>query len=468
MSDTDILTTLYRACNPLAPATQEFYVDCSDVRGRNAFTKQFCKDLGMANTKLKRLFSGHIGSGKSSELQHLRQKLSEHALVTPRKRYFPVLMDATEYLNEADVAVTDILLAIVAEIGDAFRTELQIDLTDTYFKKRWDEVKSFFLSDVELSEGEISLPNAKAKIKLLRTDPELRKKVRAKLQEHTASLLDEINLIITEARLKLRQISTESELTPYEDVVLILDNFEKMSRLSGHADGLPSQRALFIDNAPQFLKLDVHLVLTVPLPLARSEGQLASVYGKPPFVLPMIKAEERDAHKRYDPGHRRMSEIVQRRADGVPLEEIFDIDALDFLITYCGGDVRGLMSYVQQAATEVEKTPIDLSAAHRALGQTIGYKAAAITPAQWEKLAQLERSPNQQIDNSDADYRKMLQDVNIVEYLNGVDDASPFEHGELWYAVHPIIREASSFKLALAALDAEKAQQAATPSSKND
>ena len=467
MSDTDILTSLYRACNPLAPATPEYYVDCSDVRGSNAFTKQFCKDLGMADTKLKRLFSGHIGSGKSSELQHLRHKLSEHASVTPRMRYFPVLMDATEYLNESDVAVTDILLAIVAEIGDAFRTELQIDLTDTYFKKRWDEVKGFFLSDVELSEGEISLPNAKAKIKLLRTDPELRKKVRAKLQEHTASLLDEINLIIAEARLKLRQISTESELTPYEDIVLILDNFEKMSRLSGHADGLPSQQALFIDNAPQFLKLDVHLVLTVPLTLARSEGQLASVYGKPPFVLPMIKAEERESHKRYQPGHDRMRDIMQCRAGKTPLNSVFNPDALDFLITYCGGDIRGLMAYAQQAATEVDQPPIDLNAAHRALGQTIAYKTAAIRPVQWQKMAELERSPNQQIDNEDEDYRKMLQDVNIVEYLNGVENASPFDHGECWYAVHPIIREASSFKLALAEFDAKKSPQAAAPATKS-
>ena len=464
MPDTDILTTLYRACNPLAPATREFYVDCSEVRGSNAFTKQFCKDLSMADTKLKRLFSGHIGSGKSSELQHLREALSQRASAAPHKRYFPVLMDATEYLNESDVAVTDILLAIVAEIGNSFRAELKIDLKDTYFKKRWDELKTLFLSDIELNEIEVSFwSNLKMKFKRMRTDPELRTKVREKLQEQTASLLDEINLIIAAARLELRKHSTASEITPYEDMVLILDNFEKMNHLANHAEGAPSHKALFIDNAPQFLKLDVHLVLTVPLTLARSEGQLGSVYGKPPFVLPMIKAEEREAHKRYQPGHDRMRDIVQCRAGKTPLDSVFNPDALDFLITYCGGDIRGLMTYAQQAATEVDQPPIDLSAAHRALRQTIAYKTAAIRPVQWQKMAELERSPNQQIDNEDDDYRKMLQDVNIVEYLNGVDNASPFDHGECWYAVHPIIRQASSFKIALADLDAKKAQQVAAP-----
>ena len=180
----------------------------------------------------------------------------------------------------------------------------------------------------------------------------------------------------------------------------------------------------------------------------------------------MVKAEEREAHKRYEPGHQRMRDIVECRAGGARLDTVFNADALDFLITYCGGDIRGLMSSAQQAATEVDQPPIDLSAAHRALSQTIGYKAAAITPEQWRKMALLERSPNQQIDNNDSDYRKLLQDVNIVEYLNGVEDALPFSHAEYWYAVHPMIRELSSFKLALAALDAEKAPSPAVPTSK--
>ena len=128
----------------------------------------------------------------------------------------------------------------------------------------------------------------------------------------------------------------------------------------------------------------------------------------------------------------------------------------------------GILSHPIVTHREVEQPPIDLSAAHRALSQTIGYKAAAITPDQWRKMAELERSPIQQIDNNDPDYRKMLQDVNIVEYLNGADDDSLFSHAEYWYAVHPIIRQASSFKLALEVLDAEKARQAATPSPKNE
>jgi hypothetical protein len=44
----------------------------------------------------------------------------------------------------------------------------------------------------------------------------------------------------------------------------------------------------------------------------------------------------------------------------------------------------------------------------------------------------------------------MLEQVSVMEYLNGGDD-DVFASAEPWYAVNPIVRELSQFKLALAA-----------------
>ena len=464
---TDILTTLYRACEPLEPATPEFYVDCSDVRGSNAFTKQFCKDLSKATAKMKRLFSGHIGSGKSSELQHLRQTLESPMQDAEHKRFFPIFTDAIEYLNESDVAMTDILLAIVAEIGHAFREELGIELKDTYIKKRWNEVKDFFLSDAETSEGEVALPGLKLKIKQMRTDPELRKKVREQLREQTASLLQEINLVIGEARLQLKNHSTEAGTTPYEDIVLILDNFEKMTQLTGKPEGMDSFKALYIDNAPQFLKLDVHLVLTAPLTLVRSEAQLNSVYGKPPFVLPMIKVETRGTHEKYEKGQQKLREVLTKRTGGAALETIFEPEALEWLLTYCGGDLRELMSYVQSATSEANSLPISMTVMFQGVSQAISNLAASVPAPFWRKMAELELSTNQQIDNNDADYRRMLQQPYIFEYRNGVEKSTPYEAAAPWYAVHPILRELSSFKNAVKQLQEERAREEAAKGPKS-
>ena len=76
MSDA-ILTRIYNAYDPLSPADDAQYQDCSEARGGGVFVQDFLKQLSRANKPMCSLFTGHIGSGKSSELAHLDLKLSE-------------------------------------------------------------------------------------------------------------------------------------------------------------------------------------------------------------------------------------------------------------------------------------------------------------------------------------------------------------------------------------------------------
>lgn len=120
----DLRAQLFNACDPLVPATVEYYVDCSAERGNDALAKEVLNKLGMTTSPLRFLFSGHIGSGKSSELEHLRNCLENPD--TKGKRFFPILLDAGDYLNEYNVTPTDILLAIVAEVASTFKEKLGI------------------------------------------------------------------------------------------------------------------------------------------------------------------------------------------------------------------------------------------------------------------------------------------------------------------------------------------------------
>jgi len=462
----DVLTRLYQACDPLEPATSEYYVDCSAVRGNNAFTRRFLDDLNRTQAGHFRhcLFSGHLGSGKSSELEHLRQTLETCPPNADGKRYFPIYLDAGEYLDDYDVTPTDIFLAIVAEVAATFRDRLGIELKDTYFAKRLEEIKKFFLSDVELKEGELSLAAAKIKIQRLQKAPEARQKVRETLLPKMTSLLNEINTVFAEARLKIRQRKYGSNEAPYTEIVIILDNLEKIQRFDGRKEGEESQRELFIEKAPQLLGLEAHVVYTVPLPLIRLEGKkLETVYGTAPFVLPMIKVEERKTHAPYEQGKQRLRRILEKRAGTDALNTLFEEDALDWLLTYCGGDIRDLMNFVRRAINEVESPPITLKAAQRSLAPTIGLLSTSLSPTRWIKLAMLERDAEQQIDNSDSDYRAMLEQVCILEYINGGVEADPFNLDAPWYAVHPIVRQLNQFKHALADVDAKAADANIAP-----
>lgn len=115
----DVLKQVYNACNPNEPATAEYYIDCAEARGSGALTQEFQRRLRRLanNQQLRCLFSGHIGCGKSSELADLQRDLANPQPEAGYARYFPVLLDVSDYLDDYDTAPTDILLAIVAELA---------------------------------------------------------------------------------------------------------------------------------------------------------------------------------------------------------------------------------------------------------------------------------------------------------------------------------------------------------------
>lgn len=251
MSDPDALRQIYNACDPNEPATAQYYLDCGEARGESALAQVFLRHLQLADDYCCFLFSGHIGCGKSSELEHVRQAISHYSPPASGRRYFPLLLNVSDYLDDYDVAVSDILLAIVTELAATLRDELGIELKDNYFQKRVNEAWQSLLSDVEVNEGEISLPGGKAKVQRLKKDPAARQQVRERLMPHLSTMLDEINLVFSEARLAVKQKSVPAGEEPYSDVVLMLDNLERIQKLTGMSEGLSSQRELFLERYTQ-------------------------------------------------------------------------------------------------------------------------------------------------------------------------------------------------------------------------
>jgi hypothetical protein len=447
----DVLKQIYNACDPYKPATDEYYQDCSEARGSNALTHEFQRRLALANDYLCFLFTGHIGCGKSSELEQLR-----HALERPTPtgaRYFPILLNVDDYIEERDVDTTDLLLAVVTELADTLREKVGVKLEDSYFVKRLNEITEFFLSDVEIKEGELPLWGAKVKIQRLKRDPDARKKVREKLEPKMPTMLAEVNTVFEEARRALRNLDVERGEPPYHDFILILDNLEKVHRFTGKAEGLESQRELFLERASQLTAMKAHVVYTVPLPLARHDGpQLGQCYDGEPFVLPMIKVTERGTRRRCQPGIDCLRTLLQKRLGDLALNEVFQPDALDFLLTCSGGHVRSLMLFVQHACVYATNVPIPLAAAHRAIRQTVRAYSTAIHEHHWEKLARLDLSPDQMVLGGDDDYLNMLENLSVLEYINGGEGEDPFAPAEPWYAVNPIVRELRKFKAAVSGL----------------
>ncbi len=77
-------------------------------------------------------------------------------------------------------------------------------------------------------------------------------------------LLNEVNLVLTNARALLRKQGI------YFDIVLVVDNLEKVRKAMGKDDLRESYQALFLDKAPEFNGVQAHAIYTFPLELLRS------------------------------------------------------------------------------------------------------------------------------------------------------------------------------------------------------
>ncbi len=434
---------IYNACNPYKPAASECYFDCSKARGSHVLVQEFQRRLALIEDShfIRFLFTGHIGCGKSSDLGQLCHTLANPT--TPSEKiYFPILLNANDYIDDYDTDITDIMLAIVTELAATLRDKLKIELQDNYFTQKLNEIKSFFLSQVDFQKIQLTLPGAKADIQRLKKDPDVRKKVRNSLNPKISTILQEINILFSQARMEIQKVKPE-----IHDFVLILDNLEKIIGFAEREEGLASQRELFIERAPQLTGLEAHVIYTVPLRLVRADGpQLGQRYGDNPFVLPMVKVIRRGTQEPFHTGHHCMRELLQKHlGNELLLTHAFETEAIDFLLTYSGGHIRNLMVFIQNACTYADNIPISLKAAQLAIQQTVRTYSTSIPTTHWKKLAVLDNSEDQMIPSEDEDYMAMLDNLSVLEYING-DNEDVFTVAEPWYAVNPIVRQLRKFK----------------------
>lgn len=442
---------LYRKFDPFSPPTPEQYVEFAAVRGSHRLLDKIITRLDNSpEDYLLFPFSGHIGSGKSTELHHLTRIVRER---TDGPRYFPIYLDTEDYLNLWDVSLTEVMLVVVAEVAEQFRSQLDIELKDGYIRSRIDEVRRLLFSEVELQSLDVEVASLKFGLSRLREEDQARQQVRKVIEGHKSTFIQEVNALFDEARKKLQQGQE------YTDFLLIIDSLEKTKRLSSKAEGPVALKDLFITQVPQLLRdLRANAVLTIPLKLVRSHGpSLANEYGVDAMVVPMVKVFHRESRqKKHEEGRECLKEVLLKRLelkDG--LDDWITPEAVDFLITYCGGHVRALVRFVRECASNVKQLPVSLHDAKISLRQTVETLHTAISREGWKKLAELEVSEDRAINPEDADFQNFLEQVIVMEYINGdTENGDPLFDWAPWYAPDPLVVELRPFKSALAQLNA--------------
>lgn len=426
------LQRFYQACHPgplvLGNAEdRKYYIDFSSVRGGNIIG-----ELGRTITRLSpdkptcQLFTGHIGCGKSTELQKLKAELELQG-------FHAVYFESSQALEMADVDVTDILLAIARQVTESLET-VQIKLKPGYLANLVTDIAELLQTPLELS-GEFSLGIAKIAAKT-KDSPKLRSQLRQYLEPRTNGILEAINKeIFAPATERLKQQGKKG-------LVVIIDNLDRLDN-SVKPTGSRQPEYLFVDRGDQLNQLHCHVVYTIPLFLIFSNalGRLTNRFGRDPKVLPMVPVQLRQGGECKE-GMALLQQMVLARAfpDVHPVQrmdlipQVFDnLETLERLCRVSGGHARNLLTLLSRCL-ERDDPPLSRDCVEGVIRHRRNELTLAITEDEWEWL----REVAQQKDlRGEEKYQTLVRDMFVFEYRD-LDGS--------WFNINPILAEAKEFQ----------------------
>jgi hypothetical protein len=442
-SELDVAYSHFNPQIPVSPSSP-YYVNCDEVRGEQGeyVAEKMTAELSMVEGDVVHfLFTGHVGSGKSSELRKVKEILEN------QYNYQVVYFDAADELDLYDVHHTDLLLAIASQLfADK---QIEIDAKTLENVQNWFKEITKTTTDIKESGAEIEagvkmgggfpwlgelFANFKANI---RRNKEQRAEIREQFKPKVSDLLIRVNRLIDAARKDVQHKGKQ-------DLVLIIDNLEKMSPNLVKEENKEADVSLFVDYGNLLLGLDCHLICTVPirllyLPLG---SKLFDDFSKV-FTLPVIKIKKYCSTTPSENGVRKFMDIANLRLQGLKSLEnlaLFNQDEtlLANVIQFCGGNVKTFIRLMRQMIFQCkveQKFPLDKAMIDKVFRQEMRDYDRMISNDRIRRLVQVAYTHQIDITEKSPD-SEMLQLGWILVYANTKE----------WSDVEPVIRCLDRFK----------------------
>ncbi|MGH1396594.1 MAG: P-loop NTPase fold protein [Trichormus sp.] len=426
------LSRFYKACNPSytlnmgVTLDRQYYIDFADVRG--------CKIVEELQRTISRispdeptcqLFTGHIGCGKSTELQRLKAELELAG-------FHVVYFESSQDLDMADIDISDILLSVARQVSVSLEA-IGLKQKPGYFTNLFREIGDFLQTPIELSgEAEFSLGIAKITART-KDSTQLRNQLRQYLEPRTNSILQAINEEILDKAIE------QLKLRGQKGLVVIVDNLDRVD-MRPMASGRTQPEYLFIDRGEQLRRLKCHVVYTIPLALIFSNEYEALKNrlggGIAPKVLPMVLVRQRDGSD-YEPGMLLLRQLVLARAfPEFPsgereqfITQLFDSpETLDRLCRVSGGHIRNLLGLLY-SCLQRQDPPFSRDCLEAVIKDYRDDLLLAIDECQWELLFEVVQ---QQSVKGESDYQSLLRSMYLFEYRD--------PRGR-WFGISPALAE---------------------------
>jgi len=402
------LTEAYRLLEPDRPLEGEwlrhFYADRPDGASLTPLMDELLLDPSPDD---KTLFTGHRGSGKTTELARLEERL--------RPTHTVVRFSVESLLNLGDVNYADLLVVLGLQVFQAAR-QSGIGLDE----KRLHDLLFWYTTHVfEQGErgglesevgGELNALIARFSIKLTTDAPYRRETVRAQAQANLSDLLERLNALLDDLQGKSGRRT-----------MVIVDGLDKMYDLN-------QVRDLFCQGANALIEPRCRTVYTVPLAIYHTDHfQQVRMSFTRTFALPNMKTAERDGSPCQE-GREALREVLDCRL----MPGLLAPEAADRLVDLCGGLLKELIALARNAVLRARRVlgepgpaqPDDVEYAARQVRNT--YRAS-LTDEQYCELWRLYRGGpfiNSQV------ARDLLHNLSLLEY----------DGGDAWWGIHPIVR----------------------------
>lgn len=422
---------------PITP-DHPFYTDFSDVRGDfedkmiyktlNVHPKTF-KYNRSANigNKVTLFLAGMRGSGKTSELAKIAQKLNN------KECFLCITCNLDEGLDLNDMEYMDILIFQLERLFEEVEKH-QIALDEgivnalyAWFDERVKEVNKVikkeggFELDVKAETPTIfSFLGIAARLKAnLAGSKENAEKIRTTFKNNFTTFSLKFNEFVEHVNYVIRKEGVAQEL------LFIVDGLEKVATRD-------IRKKLIIDEANRIKQIKVNTIFTLPIELIPECQRLLSFSQVVSF--PFVKIKERDGSI-VEEALQRFQDFVYKRIDAA----LFDSpETVKQAILYGGGSPRELLRVLEFAAlfADEDSNTIYLKDLEKGVQKLAAQTAQYVSKKDLTKLKELKEANDNNMPLAfDEEWQDLLEKLIVLEYNDGT-----------FKRVNPIVEASALYK----------------------
>lgn len=366
------------------------------------------KEYLQGEDSVKLLFTGHSGSGKSSELSKLVSEIGEG--------YITLRYSAKRRLSLTDLSYLDLVVMIAIELVEFTKNkgyEIPDDLA-SQMGRLFDEILHGIVRETESKTK--TTAELQARLATLSGKIGIEWETRANVREQTKPRLD---LLFENIDL----IAEALERTTGKKLLLIVDDLEKTS--------IDISRSLFHDHTPELVRPRISIIYTFPVALyfADSFSTIKQHFDKV-FPLPNLKCQKRGGETDVE-GIQKMEMILLNR---IP-REMISKEALSSLVSMSGGMPKQIIRMAQEALViagiekKIDRDDLVISQDHaeQAIWSERRDFQLMLSTDDLDVLTQVQRSKT--IEHNEK-HLHLLRNMSIIAYSNR----------EAWFDVHPLVK----------------------------